>query len=333
MKVTNLPVSVLENVFSNLNWKDLGTAMMVCKRWRDVGGHPSLWDGFPLQLDRQRLKNVTKIRRLDWVKTVTIQMPEEFQDFPPLLQEVKIYLTRVEELYFFYHPSEDHTEDIEDVFTELQKAKVNTKLVRMGATATGPDNNENTENQYFVTKWDASTKAFIKKTLVHKREGDIFVYALPELQINFNEVLEFFANIANSISFKTSLMIGKETDLERLANLLRQHFIGLDWFGEALYLEENQKEAPAVINAILDLLDSNDRGMFESFELPTDLLMKSHCLERLGGNLWKDWEETFGLNGPVVQIVPTETGFIDNFEQHSGKKIVSLNSRLTILNY
>ena len=147
VKVTNLPVSVLENVLSNLNWKDLGTAMMVCKRWRDVGEHPSLWAGFPLQLDPQRLKNFAKIRRLDWVKSVTIQMPEEFQDFPPLLQEVKIYLTRVEELYFFYHPSEDHTEDIEDVFTELQKAKVNTNLVRMGATATGPDKCGDTVNQ------------------------------------------------------------------------------------------------------------------------------------------------------------------------------------------
>ena len=39
VKVTNLPVSVLENVFSNLNWKDLGTAMMVCRRWRNVGEH------------------------------------------------------------------------------------------------------------------------------------------------------------------------------------------------------------------------------------------------------------------------------------------------------
>ena len=301
-----------------------------------MGEHPSLWSGFPLQLDPQRLRNFAKISRLDWVKSVTIQMPKEFQEFPALLQVLKIYLTRVEELFFFYPPSlEDHIEDFEDVFTILQKAKVNSKLVRMGATATGPDDEGNTVNQYFVTKWDASTKAFIKKTLVHKREGQIFVHALPELRINFNEVLEFFANIApidGIINFNTSLMIGEETDPERLANNL-QHFIGLNWFGEALYVEENQKEATAIINAILDLLDSNDRGMFESFELPTDLLMKSHCLERLGGNLWKDWEETFGLNGPVVQIVPTETGFIDNFEQHSGKKIVSLNSRLTILNY
>ena len=169
---------------------------------------------------------------------------------------------------------------------------------------------------------------------MHKREGHIYVHALPELQINFNEVLEFFANIApidGIMNFNTTLMIGEETDPERLANNLK-HFIGFNWFGEALYIEENQKEAPAIINAILDLLDSNDRGMFESFDLPTDWLMKSRCLERLGGNLWKDWEETFGLDGPAVQIVPTEK-YIQNIEQHPGTKSVSLNSRLTILNY
>ena len=308
MKVTNLPVSVLENVFSNLNWKDLGTAMMVCRRWRDVGEHPSLWAGFPLQLDPQRLKNFAKIRRLDWVKSVTIQMPKEFQLFSALLQVLKIYLTRVEELYFFYHPSEDHTEDIEDVFTELQKAKVNTKLVRMGATATGPDDKGNTENQYLVTKWDASTKAFIKKTLVHKAEGMISFHALPEVQIN-NEVLETFANIAknNSIDFYTSLMIGEETDLEILSNLLKQHFIGFDWC-----VDSDQKEAPAITNAILDLfeLDSIDRGkfkklvfsfLFDTASVGQRLLMKSHWWERLGGN------KSFGLND-VVQIIATESG-------------------------
>ena len=118
-------------------------------------------------------------------------------------------------------------------------------------------------------------------------------------------------------------MIGEETDPERLANNLK-HFIGFNWFGEALYIEENQKEAPAILNAILDLLDSNDRGMFESFELPTDLLMKSHCLERLGGN------QSLGLDGSIVRIVP---GLFENGQLPPEVKIVILNSRLTMLNY
>lgn len=34
-----LPEPALEKVFSYLNWMDLGRAMLVCKRWFDVGGH------------------------------------------------------------------------------------------------------------------------------------------------------------------------------------------------------------------------------------------------------------------------------------------------------
>ena len=55
VKVANLPVPVLERVFSYLGWKDLGTAMLVCRRWADVGGHPLLWTGFPLHLTDPRL--------------------------------------------------------------------------------------------------------------------------------------------------------------------------------------------------------------------------------------------------------------------------------------
>ena len=55
VKVANLPVPVLERVFSYLGWKDLGTAMLVCQRWADVGGHPLLWTGFPLHLTDPRL--------------------------------------------------------------------------------------------------------------------------------------------------------------------------------------------------------------------------------------------------------------------------------------
>ena len=55
VKVANLPVPVLAKVFSYLGWKDLGTAMLVCQRWADVGGHPLLWTGFPLHLTDPRL--------------------------------------------------------------------------------------------------------------------------------------------------------------------------------------------------------------------------------------------------------------------------------------
>ena len=50
VKVANMPVPVFENTFFYLNWKDLGTAMLVCQRWGGWAiGHPLLWTQFPLQ--------------------------------------------------------------------------------------------------------------------------------------------------------------------------------------------------------------------------------------------------------------------------------------------
>ena len=67
-----LPVPALEKVFSYLDWKDLGRAMLVCQRWHEVGGHPSLWTQFPLELSGlRRLKRYSKIRRLTSVKSAT----------------------------------------------------------------------------------------------------------------------------------------------------------------------------------------------------------------------------------------------------------------------
>ena len=95
-----------------------------------------------------------------------------------------------------------------------------------------------------------------------------------------------------------------KTSLERLSNLLKQHFIGFDWC-----VDSDQKEAPAITNAILDLfeLDSIDRGKFKRFVFSfvfddtAHLLMKSHWLERVGGN------KSFGLD-EWVQIIATESG-------------------------
>lgn len=159
-----------------------------------------------------------------------------------------------------------------------------------------------------------------------KDSGMISFHALPEVQIN-NEVLETFANIAknNSIDFYTSLMIGGETGLERLSNLLKQHFIGFNWC-----VDLDQKEAPAITNAILDLfeLDSIDRGKFKRFVISflfdtasvgQRLLMKSHWWERLGGN------KSFGLN-EKAQIVATESGLmIKNISEAEDDEIYNMD--------
>ena len=70
----NLPRLALEKVFSNLTWKDLGRAMLVCKDWREVAGQPSLWTRFPLKLCKSKLKRFARIQRLRWVKSVKVDL-------------------------------------------------------------------------------------------------------------------------------------------------------------------------------------------------------------------------------------------------------------------
>ena len=72
VKVSSLPAHVLEKIFSYLDWSDLGKAMLVCQRWNETGGHPSLWKNFALQLSGQGWESYAKIRRLAWVKSLTI---------------------------------------------------------------------------------------------------------------------------------------------------------------------------------------------------------------------------------------------------------------------
>ena len=76
---TYLPDLVFEKIFSYLCWKDRGTALLVCRRWYKVGGHPCLWARFPLQLDGQRLNYLPKIHRLGWVRSMTIILSRHWQ--------------------------------------------------------------------------------------------------------------------------------------------------------------------------------------------------------------------------------------------------------------
>ena len=89
----------LEKVFSYLDWKDLGRAMLVCQRWFEVGGHPSLWTRFPLQLQLSgpSLKRFAKIRRLAWVKSVSVNLPKVGAGLTPF-QDLLRSLPRLEEL-------------------------------------------------------------------------------------------------------------------------------------------------------------------------------------------------------------------------------------------
>ena len=321
VKVANLPVPVLEKVFSRLDWKDLGRAMMVCRRWEEVGGHPSLWTEFPLQLAVVNLNSCSKIRRLAWVKSVTIAFPKRDKHLEQKQKDkletlerdfvlnVVTLFNRVEELIFL-----DELEyfnrrmSLADVFFMVQK--VNKRVVRICAkrslNVTENDGSLSSENEYFVTNCDASTNEFIKKTVEkngrqmiesiddHSGGRHIRITGPPGVQFS-NEVLEtIFTVYKYPITLSTSLMIGPNIDLVKLKHLLSRHVSGfVDWEMNA---EDLEKQEAAPINTILDQLArwAHWDGCLDRVNLPRELVLKSHWLEKLGGRAMVEAGDAYG---------------------------------------
>ena len=100
----NLPRLALEKVFSNLTWKDLARAMLVCKDWREVAGQPSLWTRFPLKLCKSKLKRFARIQRLRWVKSVKVDLYSirDLKRGIAVIQDVLNSWPRAEELSITY---------------------------------------------------------------------------------------------------------------------------------------------------------------------------------------------------------------------------------------
>ena len=304
VKVANLPVPALEKVFSYLDWKGLGRAMLVCKRWYEVGGHPSLWTEFPLQLSGlRRLKRCSKVRRLSWVKSATISFQKEtnqhrYDVWQTLKREftkyaardqVLIPLTRVEELIFLDPESVISVEDLKDIFYIYLLVKG--KLVRICAIGSPL----NSANKYFVANCDAGTNKFIKKTVEKNacpqrwtlsfdgKGRPITIYGPPGVQFS-NEVLETIFTIYDyPIALITSLVIGQNIDLTKLKYLLSHYVAGyVDWTMNAVDLE---KQEVGPIDTILDQLArwAHWEGGLEKVTFPTELVLKSHWLDKLGG--------------------------------------------------
>ena len=100
----NLPRLALEKVFSNLTWKDLGRAMLVCKDWREVAGQPSLWTRFPLKLCKSKVKRFARIQRLRWVKSISVDLSSrlDLKNGIAVIQDVLNSWPRAEELSITY---------------------------------------------------------------------------------------------------------------------------------------------------------------------------------------------------------------------------------------
>ena len=96
----NLPRLALEKVFSNLTWKDLARAMLVCKDWREVAGQPSLWTRFPLKLCKSKVKRFARIQRLRWVKSISVDLSSrlDLKNGIAVIQDVLDSWPRAEEL-------------------------------------------------------------------------------------------------------------------------------------------------------------------------------------------------------------------------------------------
>ena len=321
VKVENLPLPVLEKIFSYLDWKDLGTAMLVCKSWKEVGGHPSLWTEFPLKLKGfrphwTRLRKFIKIRRLGWVKSVTITLEKRKYSLPiPAFEETLKPLTRLEELFLFFRKFV-HRRDIRNDFMKIQAAN-NNRLVRICAFY--PRLFGASESHYFVTNCDAGTNAFIKRTLAFggpKDESNILINGLTGVQLS-NQVAETLCtNLKKPISrLETNLMIDQNINLEKLECLLK-HVESLYW---RIDVKDCDNQAVAPINAILDLLDSKDHGKFLFLLLPKELLLKSNCVERLGG---RANVEAFITDGSYCDIKRSKTGLkmVDEESEDEGSE-------------
>ena len=292
----NLPYLALEKVFSYLDWKDLERAMLVCRRWHEVGGHPSLWARFPLQLSCQRLNSVPNIYRLGWINSLTISLSGETESLVSLIQAAIESLPRLEELFIFYHFYDFFFFNDPKAFILNTLKADNNKLVRVG-TSLSYFNSSEPDYLYYVSNCDAGANTFLKKTHLEKDKNNrVSIYGVPGLHLT-NEILETVCTISSKpVDLATNLIIDQKMDLRKLANAV--DFLDLDMLPEDW---EEQEVTP--LNAILDLQDGNDNGVFGALAVPKNLLLKSKWVERLGGRAKLETSI-----GNVIYTVHTRTG-------------------------
>jgi len=56
-----LPAEVLERIFQSLSYRDLRMAVLVCRRWREVGETPELWSSLPVTVNTRTLSLMPEI--------------------------------------------------------------------------------------------------------------------------------------------------------------------------------------------------------------------------------------------------------------------------------
>ena len=89
--------------------------------------------------------------------------------------------------------------------------------------------------------------------------------------------------------------------------LITSYFASVDFLDWDMMSEDSEKQEVAPLNAMLDLQDGKDNGVFEGFAVPKILLLKSNWVERLGG---KAKVEESGGDGNVIYTAHTPTGLV-----------------------
>ena len=273
-----LPTPVLEKVFSYLDWKELGTAMLVCQTWNQIGGHPLLWASFPLHLDVKRLDEVVKIKRLAWVKSLTIYLPKQWIMRSNIIAPVFNHLKRAKEVSVT-HNGPGYTY-IDRFMKAILKSRGNniTRIFCKGANHIA----------YFVKSCDEETETFVKNTMktMGARGFDSCLFNGPPGGFLSFETLKAIATTSSKkLKFwVTNVMIERNINVEKFAELLKHHITW--WMCDEISSQsdiENHDMAP--IDAILDLLNSKDHGMLELVNFPRNLLMRSNWAKALRGDL------------------------------------------------
>ena len=71
-----LPEEILEKIFQFISLQDLSSAVLVCRRWRDVGETPTLWSSLHVGVNTRNMSVMPEMlssRRLKAVRKLTIE--------------------------------------------------------------------------------------------------------------------------------------------------------------------------------------------------------------------------------------------------------------------
>ena len=71
-QINQLPADVLEKIFRLLPPRDLRQVVLVCRRWREVGEAPRLWNWVTVTVTKENISKMPKVLRRRRMQCVVI---------------------------------------------------------------------------------------------------------------------------------------------------------------------------------------------------------------------------------------------------------------------